>query len=66
VFSLIGCEQGKVIVEEYDLKSLFPMFLKCHYDLHFLAKSKRGVVDQRVEKDNILDIFEMTTNTNEQ
>jgi hypothetical protein len=26
VSSLIGHEQGKVIVEEYDKKSLFPMF----------------------------------------
>jgi len=38
VFSLIDCEQGKVIVEEYDRKSLFLMLLKCHYHLHPLAK----------------------------
>jgi hypothetical protein len=30
VSSLIGHEQGKAIVEEYDKKSLFPMFLKCY------------------------------------
>jgi hypothetical protein len=34
------------------------MFLKCHYHLHPLAESKRGLVDQGVEKDNSLDIFE--------
>jgi hypothetical protein len=57
--SLIGHEQGKAIVEEYGKKNLFPMIL------HPLVESKRGVVDQRVEEDKSLDIFEMTTNTSE-
>ncbi len=65
VSSLIICEQGKVIVEKYDKKSLFPMLLKCHYHLHPLVESERGVVDQRVEEDKSLDIFEMTTTTSE-
>jgi hypothetical protein len=30
-----------------------------------LVESKRGVVDERVEEDRSLDIFEMTTNTSE-
>ncbi len=42
--SLIGHEQKKAIVEEYDKKSLFPILLKCHYHLHHLAKSKRGII----------------------
>ncbi len=63
VSSFIGHEQGKEIVEEYDKKSLFSMFLKCYYHLHLLVESKRGVVNQRVEKNMNLDIFEMTTNT---
>jgi hypothetical protein len=41
------------------------MLFKCHYHLHPFAKTKRGVIDQRVEKDNSLDMFKMTTNTNE-
>jgi hypothetical protein len=41
------------------------MFLKCYYHLHPLVESKRGVVDQRVEEDKSLDIFEMTTSTSE-
>ncbi len=65
VSSFIGCEQGKAIVEEYDKKSLFPMLLKCYYHLHPLVESERGVVDQRIEKDMSLDIFEMTSSTNE-
>jgi hypothetical protein len=38
------------------------IFLKCHYHFHPLAKFERGVVDQKVE-DNNLDIFEMTFST---
>jgi len=45
VFSLIGCEQENAIIEEYDIKSLFPILLKCHYHLQSLVKPKRGVVD---------------------
>jgi hypothetical protein len=51
VFSLIGHEQGKAIVEEYDKMFLFSILLKCYYHLHPLVESKRGVVDQRVDKD---------------
>ncbi len=41
------------------------MLLMYHYHLHPLAKYKRDIVDQRVEEDNSLDIFEMTTNVSE-
>jgi len=41
------------------------MFLKCYYRLYPLVESERGVVNQRVEEDMSLDIFEMTTNRNE-
>jgi hypothetical protein len=63
--SLIGHEQCKAIVEEYDKKNLFPMFKKCYYHLHPLDESERSVVDQRVEEDMNLDIFKMITGTNE-
>jgi hypothetical protein len=65
VSSFIGLEQGKAIVEEYDKQFLFPMLLKWYYHLHPLVEYERGVVDQRVEEDRSLDIFEMTTNTSE-
>ncbi len=45
-------------------KCFFLMLLKCCYHLHPLVEFERGVVDQRVEEDRSLDIFEMTTNTN--
>jgi hypothetical protein len=39
VSSLIGCEQSKTIVEEYDIKSLFPMIFQYYYDhLHSLVE----------------------------
>jgi hypothetical protein len=46
-------------------KSLFLMLLKCYYYLYPLIEFERDVVDQMVEKDRNLDIFEMTTNTSE-
>jgi hypothetical protein len=63
--SFINLEQSKAIVEKYDKKSLFSMLLKCYYHLHPLVESERGVVDERVEEDMSLDIFEMITNTSE-
>ncbi len=63
--SLVGDEQGKAIVEEHDIKSLFSMLLMCHYHLYALDEYERGIVDQRVEEDSSLDIFEMTTNISE-
>jgi hypothetical protein len=55
--SLIGHEQGKGIVREYNTKFLTSMFLKCCHHLHLLAKSKNGIVDQGVDEDCNLDIF---------
>ncbi len=63
--SLIGNEHGKAIVEEYDKKSLFLMFLKCYYHLHPLVETERGVVEQKVEKEKSLDIFEMIARISE-
>jgi hypothetical protein len=42
VFSLIGHEQGKAMVEKYDKKSLFFMLRKCYYHLHALVEYERG------------------------
>jgi len=60
-----GREQGKAVVEEYDKKSLFLMFLKYFYHLHPLVEFEWGVVDEKVKEDKNLDIFEMTISTNE-
>jgi hypothetical protein len=69
VSSLIGREQGKTIIEKYDKQTLFPMFLKCYYHLHPLVEFERDVeqrvVEQNVEEDMSLDIFEMIASTSE-
>jgi hypothetical protein len=65
VSSLIDHEEGKAIVEKYDNFFLFPMLLECYYHLHLLVEFERGVVDQRVEEDKSLDIFDMIANTSE-
>ncbi len=63
VFSFIGLEQSKTIVEKYDRKTLYPMLLKCYHHLHML--SKNTVVDQCADENCNLDIFELIINTNE-
>jgi hypothetical protein len=65
VSSLINCEQGKAIVEEYDKKYLFSMLIKCHYHLYLSVEFERDIVDQGIEEDINLDIFEMIANTSE-
>jgi len=62
VSSFIGFEKNKAIVEEYDKETLYPMLLKC-YHLHPLFENAN--VDQGVDENCNLEIFELTTNTNE-
>jgi hypothetical protein len=61
----IGCEQGIAIVEEYNAKSSHPMFLKCYQHLHLVVESKNEFIDQIVDANYNLDMFEMATRTNE-
>jgi len=63
MFSFIGLEQVKFIVEKYNIKTLYPMLLKCYHHLHSLFEN--AIVHQGVYEDCNLDIFKMTTSTNE-
>jgi len=63
ISSLIGQEQGISIVQKYDMRSLFPMLLKCHQHLHPVVKSK--IAKQNIDVDINLDIFEMSITYNE-
>jgi hypothetical protein len=45
VSSFVGREQGVVLVEEYDRKSLYLMLVKCHEHLHLLMRSKMNFDD---------------------
>ncbi len=59
----IGLEQGKVIVEKHDIKTLYPMLSKCYHHLHTL--SKNVIVGHGVDEDWSVDIFEMKISSNE-
>jgi hypothetical protein len=63
--SLISNEQGKAIVEEYDNFFLFFMLLKRYCHFHPLVETKRDVVEQRVEEEKKLDIFEIIASISE-
>jgi hypothetical protein len=63
VSSFVGCKQGISIVEECDLKSLQPMFLKCYHHLHDVENYDVEFLKYRFYEDNNLDIFEMTLST---
>ncbi len=51
-------------MEEYEKQSLFPMLFKCHQILHPMVEFG-GVVSMYIDEDSNLDIFEMSTKTNE-
>ncbi len=46
--SFVGKEQGVVLVEKYDRKSLYHMLIKCHDHLHPLVRSNRHFVNQNI------------------
>jgi hypothetical protein len=55
--SFVGREESVTIVDEYDKRTLYPMFLKCYHHLHPIIESF-GCVDQLVDEDSSLDIFQ--------
>jgi len=63
ISSLIGQEQGIFIVQEYDMRSLFPMLLQCHQHLHLVVKF--DITNQNIDANNNLNIFEITMSYNE-
>jgi len=36
------------------------MLMKCYYQLHWSIEFDKGFVDQKIDDDNSLDIFQMT------
>jgi hypothetical protein len=56
-----SCE-GIVIIEEYDKKSLYPMFIKCHNHLHHVLEYEVGCVDLMIETIIIWIYFEQIAN----
>ncbi len=57
LFSFVGRKDGVSIVDEYDRKTLYPMFLKGYHHLHPMIESI-GCVDEIGDEDFNLDIFQ--------
>jgi hypothetical protein len=55
----IGHEKGVNIVEEYDRRYLYFMFLKCYNHLHLVTKFEVGCAKQVVDEDCNLNTFLM-------
>jgi len=54
----VGRKQRMFIVEEYDMKALYPMFLKCYQIyLHSMGESEFGGVASNEDDDCRLNIF---------
>jgi len=53
----VGQEEGVIIVDEYDKRTLYPMLLKCYHDLHPMIVFV-GCVNQTDDEDFNLDIFQ--------
>jgi hypothetical protein len=57
ILSCIGHE-SVLIVKEYDKRSLYPMFIKCHNHFNHVLITKVGWANQIVEENYNLDIFQ--------
>ncbi len=57
-------EEGINIVNKYDRRTLYFMFLKCYYHLHPMIESI-GCVDQTIDEDCGLDIFQQIVSISE-
>jgi hypothetical protein len=64
VFSFVGQEEDVSIVDEYDRRTLYLMFLKCYHHLHLMIESV-GCVNQIGDEDSSLDIFQQIPSTND-
>jgi hypothetical protein len=64
LISFIGREQVVSIMEEYDQQSSFLMFLKCYHIFQPMVEFEH-VANMQTHEKNSLDIFEMSTRTNE-
>ncbi len=61
----IGREQGIAIVQVYDERSLYLMFLKCYHHLQPMVGSEKEFIEQIVDANYNLNIFEMATRISE-
>jgi hypothetical protein len=62
ISSFVGWDESVSIVDEYDKRSLYPMLLMCYHHLHPIIKFV-GCVDQTIDEDYSLGIFQQITFT---
>jgi hypothetical protein len=62
ISSFVGQEEGVNIVDEYDKRTSYPMFLKCYHHFHLMTKFV-GCVDQTSDENSNLDIFQHIVST---
>ncbi len=65
MYFLIDHEESVNLVVEYDEQFLYNRLLKCHHYLHPMEKFEIGCVEQVVDEDFHLDIFEQIVNISE-
>jgi len=53
------------IVEEYNKKSLYLMFLKCHHHLNPVVEFENNFPNEKIDENCSLNTFEMIINTSE-
>jgi hypothetical protein len=56
ISSFVGQEEGVSVVDEYDRRILYPIFLKCYHHLHPMTKFV-GCVDQTCDGNFSLNKF---------
>ncbi len=56
ISSFVGGKEGVSIVDEYDRRTLYPMFLKCYHHLYPMTKFV-GCINQTSDEDFNLDYF---------
>jgi hypothetical protein len=66
VSSFIGRDQEVAIVEQYDTMSLYAMLMKCYYHLHPSIQFNNDFANERLDDDNSLNIFQLTTRNTKQ
>jgi hypothetical protein len=59
ISSFVGCEQGTFIIEKYDWKSLWPMFLKSYHHFDHVVDCYVESIEHKSYEENNLDILQV-------
>jgi hypothetical protein len=62
ISSFVGQEEGAIIVDKYDRRTLYHMFLKCYHNFHPMIESIE-CVNQIVDENCSMDLFQQIAST---